>query len=652
MEKETYRPKAFKTLALRLIALVLSLWLVFMFCLTWAVAKDFQRQIEEDAREFVAYNIPINYLSFDRTELPGYKDGLHILQLGSPYTIFRAERLFPFVKNQIPNKGYGSDDWFWGKWNLLYGFQPAIIFYNENNTPVIKSGNLLSFTYCGEADWKAAEPEVRGYGYIDKDAMDHGQKEISAALWGWPHAEAPSTFSSCILRMTGWFDGSQFMPVSIDRNFDSFIQEYSPQTMAKRDARGAMEWEHVYDAEAPEGAELVTIYSWETGGYAYDHTPLTAGGVKYDSLVTYLETAMAGDDWYHYRRENLVDCIFILRGNLEDEPEGSFYALAVRCWPLQYALLRMIPAYLVSFGVLGLVLWLILRSIRRNLTNSVEMLLHRLSTDAPIERLSNWKEPAALEICLKEEQQRRRSLVNENQQLKASLDYARDAEENRRKLVSNITHELKTPLAIIHTYAEGLQSGIAEEKREKYLDTILTEAERMDAMVLEMLDFSRLESGKVKLSADYFSLKALTEGVVEKLAPLAKLRNLNVCWGFYNDCFLTADESRMLQVVTNLVTNALRYAPEGGTVWVRVFSDEKEATFQIENEGTHMEPAVLEKLFDSFYRADDARTEKGTGLGLPIARSIIQLHRGTIRAENTWDNGKECICFVFTVPLT
>ena len=311
----------------------------------------------------------------------------------------------------------------------------------------------------------------------------------------------------------------------------------------------------------------------------------------------------------------------------------------------------MIPTYLVSFGLVAVALWLILRSIKRNVTNTLEMLIHRLVTDAPVEHLSSWKEPYALETILKGEQEQRRSLINNNQQLKASLEFAKNAEENRRQLVSNITHELKTPLAIIHSYAEALQSGIAEEKKEKYLSTILEEAERMDSMVLEMLDHSRLESGKVKLSADHFSLLKLTESIAEKLAPAMAERSLEISWGFCNEAMVTADESRMGQVVTNLMSNALRYAPEGGTIWINVFADAKDVTFQIENEGEHLPEEVLGKLFESFYRGDDSRTGKGTGLGLPIAKSIVELHRGQIRVGNTWINGKSCIQFRFSIPL-
>jgi signal transduction histidine kinase len=166
-----------------------------------------------------------------------------------------------------------------------------------------------------------------------------------------------------------------------------------------------------------------------------------------------------------------------------------------------------------------------------------------------------------------------------------------------------------------------------------------------------MLDHSRLESGKVRLSADHFSLLELTESIAEKLTPAMEEKQLKLSWGFCNECMLTADESRMTQVVTNLMTNAVRYTPEGGSIWVRVFADAKDATFQIENEGTHLPEEVREKIFESFYRADDSRTVKGTGLGLPIARSIVELHRGTVKVQNTYTNGIPTILFTVTIPL-
>ena len=654
MDKEKNRPKAFKTIAIRVTALVLTLWLIFMLCLTWAVAKDFQQQIEAKAHELTALSNHIRFSSPLDPENPGYASLLRCMRLSDFYYYLSADQLFPFVLPQTPDS-YGSDDWFYGKWDLLYGFQPAVIFYDADQNVLMQSGNVLTFTYCTEASWQAQTLIAEGYGWIDIDALPQGRERMMGYLWGGVQADMPSSFylwGGGVLRFTGYFEGERFVPTSVDYGRPSYFHtEPTTQLLAKIDAATGLNWENILSDDAPEHQELVTLYSWEIGGYSYEHQTLTANGSRYDSLVDYLDTAMNDERWYSYRRESLFDSIMIFSGKVDDDPEVGLYALAIRCRPMQYAALRLIPTYLISFGLVGLALWLILRSIRRNVTEPMQAMVRNLVRDYPVEPHSGWHEPYALETILKGEQAQRRSLVNNNQQLQTSLDYARNAEENRRQLVSNITHELKTPLAIIHSYAEALQSGIAEEKKEKYLATILEEAERMDAMVLEMLDHSRLESGKVKLSADHFSLLKLTESIAEKLAPALEERQLRLSWGFHNDCFLTADEARMGQVVTNLLTNAVRYTPDGGSIWLRVFSDEKDATFQIENESAHLDREVLEKIFETFYRVDDSRTVKGTGLGLPIAKSIVELHRGRLVAQNTWVNGKKCIQFSFSIPL-
>lgn len=653
MEQERNQPKTYKTIARRIIALTLSIWLMFMLCLTWAVAKDFQNQIQEMTQQIARYNDHIGYGTDLDKSLPGYEEMIRMMRLGESYQIIRPDQLLSFVYPQTPDH-WGSDDWFFGHWELVYGFQPAVIFYDEDRNVMMKSGNISCLTYCSQASWGIQDPQVEGICLIDLDALSEGGRDALDYHWGFPTADSPSSFYMFdnVLRLTGYFQGNWFIPISVDRaSYPFYSGVKNHQVLARYDHNGGLDWENRYTAEAPEGAVLTTIYSWEAGGYDYDHSAVTVNGKHYDSLVDMLEESIADEHFYDYRRENLFDSIMIFTGKIDDDPDVGLYALAIRSWPMQYAVLRLIPTYLVSFALVAVALWLILRSIRRNVTDTLEMLVHRMTTDAPIEHLSNWQELHALETILKGEQEYRRQLVNDNQQLKVSLEFAKHAEENRRQLVSNITHELKTPLAVINSYAEGLQSGIAEEKKAKYLSTILEEAERMDAMVLEMLDHSRLESGKVKLSADHFSLLKLTESIAEKLAPVMEEKQLELSWGFCNDCMLTADESRMSQVVTNLMTNAVRYTPEGGSIWLRVFADAKDATFQIENEGTHLPEEVRENIFESFYRADDSRTVKGTGLGLPIARSIVELHRGTVRVQNTYTNGTPTILFTVTIPL-
>jgi len=201
-------------------------------------------------------------------------------------------------------------------------------------------------------------------------------------------------------------------------------------------------------------------------------------------------------------------------------------------------------------------------------------------------------------------------------------------------------------LAIIHSYAEGLKEYIAEDKRDQYIDVILSETERTDSMVLEMFDLSRLEAGKVKLSRDDFSLISLTQAVFEKLDMAAQAKQLQIDTSFPDDFLVTADEGRMAQVIENFVTNAIKYSPVGGRIAVSIQRKPAGTTFTIENESEPLSDQALRKVWDTFYRADEARGTDGSGLGLAIAKNIVQLHGGTCAVCNTAGGVK----FRFTVP--
>lgn len=271
--------------------------------------------------------------------------------------------------------------------------------------------------------------------------------------------------------------------------------------------------------------------------------------------------------------------------------------------PLQAAMRSLIPVYIVSFLVVGAALWILIRMMNSRVLDVVESQLQSDKTE--ITRLNK------------------------------ALDYAHRAEENRRALVSGVAHELKTPLAVIHGYAEGLKERIAEDKRDKYLDTILAETERMDGLVLQMLDLSRLEAGKVKLARDTFNLGEMVREVFGKLELLSIQKNLELSFEIPEDLVVTADRGRMEQVITNFASNAVRYTQPGGWIAVRVFTGEQGWGMTVENKCRPFSPEQLDRVFDSFYRIDESRTGKGTGLGLAIARSIVELHGGKCHVRNT-----------------
>lgn len=399
----------------------------------------------------------------------------------------------------------------------------------------------------------------------------------------------------------------------------------------------------------------------------YEGGALTFNGAEYESLAALAETLdftswdstyTAANNTGTYTLGELVvfsgNTFYDYRGY--DPASGEYptreliLVTAVRCHPLSCAISALRNIYIVT-GIFALVLLLAVRSsIKKHLIQPVTDIAEAMedgwkniyySENVP----SMWYEVKKLYTGFDYEQDNRRMKDNEITRLKTAMEYAKTAEQNRRQMTSNIAHELKTPLAVIHSYAEGLKEHIAEDKRDKYIDVILSETERTDRMVLEMLDLSRLEAGKVKLSRDEFSIVSLTQAVFEKLEMAANVKNLKIEFSFPNDFTVSADESRIAQVIENFATNAIKYTPDGGCIAVRIRNNQGKTTFSVENTGKPLPDESLTKVWETFYRTDESRSGEGTGLGLAIARNIVELHGGKCSVRNT----KTGVEFSFTI---
>ena len=160
----------------------------------------------------------------------------------------------------------------------------------------------------------------------------------------------------------------------------------------------------------------------------------------------------------------------------------------------------------------------------------------------------------------------------------------------------------------------------------------------------------------MQLASDRVSLLQLTKRVEEALAPLAEAKEVSFAYPLAEEVVVCGDEARLEQVLTNLMGNAVKYAPPGSVVTVKVFRDGSNARFKVQNPAPHLSGEALEKVWDSFYRADPSRSEPGTGLGLALVKTIVELHRGKCAVRNvqlsdgdTLPTGVE---FSFCVPIT
>ncbi|MCA1672688.1 MAG: HAMP domain-containing protein [Actinobacteria bacterium] len=209
----------------------------------------------------------------------------------------------------------------------------------------------------------------------------------------------------------------------------------------------------------------------------------------------------------------------------------------------------------------------------------------------------------------------------------------------RRDLVANVSHELRTPISALQAVLENLVDGVEQPDTET-LKTMLRQVERLGALVGQLLDLSRLESGAVPFQRRPFDLRSLLEDV----ASDSRWNRPEVDIAVSVDppeAVAEGDAQRLHQVVTNLVDNAIRYSPAGGTVELRALRARGGVTIEVCDEGPGISEEESTRVFERFYRADAARSsrEGGAGLGLAIARWIVDLHGGEIRAEQRQPHG-------------
>lgn len=210
----------------------------------------------------------------------------------------------------------------------------------------------------------------------------------------------------------------------------------------------------------------------------------------------------------------------------------------------------------------------------------------------------------------------------------------RDAlEENRRDFTNAIAHELKTPLCAIRGYAENLKEDTVQEKREHYLDQIILKTEEMDGLAAEMIYVSRLDSEKLVLKKEPVCLNDLIQAQLEKLDDVISKKNLLVWYQAEEEFHVTGDRKYLEKAVCNLLSNAISYNTESGTIRIIVGRDR----CSMENTGEHIPEADLPHVFEMFYSGQGhfGDEEKHLGMGLYLTRKICALHHLTLTVQNT-----------------
>jgi PAS domain S-box-containing protein len=267
-------------------------------------------------------------------------------------------------------------------------------------------------------------------------------------------------------------------------------------------------------------------------------------------------------------------------------------------------------------------------------------------------------EPAAT-VCLLNDITERKRAEKEREELIARLQEANEKLQSIDKMKTNfislVSHELRTPLTTIKAFVELLlmKPDMPEKQKERLMCTINVEADRLSRLITDVLDQARIESGSMKWSMEEVCLEEIVMNVMASMQVLFENKNLRVTTAFNSPlpCF-TGDRDRLIQVVTNILSNAAKFTRPGDAIHVAVRQEVSPAQLvaEISDTGIGIPEKDLGLIFEKFYRSEDKRIAgiEGSGLGLAIARQIIEHHGGRIWAASTFGKGST---FTFTLPL-
>lgn len=252
------------------------------------------------------------------------------------------------------------------------------------------------------------------------------------------------------------------------------------------------------------------------------------------------------------------------------------------------------------------------------------------------------------------------SVVNAEDELLGRLmvfrDVSREREVERLKseFVSLVTHEFRTPLTSIKGYTEMMLDGdtgrLSSEQRD-FLETVLRNANHLSELVEELLDVSRIEAGAIKLNIQEIDIVPVIEDIVDRMRPQLEKKNQRLSIETPRDVpKVSADEMRTAQIILNLVSNAHKYTPSGGDIVISVEPEDEYLLVDVKDNGIGLSQEEQEKIFSKFFRAENPETikEGGTGLGLWITRSLVEMQGGEVSVDSNLGEGST---FSFTIPM-
>lgn len=221
----------------------------------------------------------------------------------------------------------------------------------------------------------------------------------------------------------------------------------------------------------------------------------------------------------------------------------------------------------------------------------------------------------------------------------------------RRDMAANLSHELRTPLASIKLMIESLQSGALQEASlaKEFINRIATENNALIRLIEDLTTLSWIERGRTPLRLERINLREFTERRLQRLTAQLQMKDVQFNLNSPEKAMVDIDPERFGQVITNILDNAIKFSPVGGTIDVMITINSSHITLAIKDEGPGILPSDLPRIFERFYKGDRSRTRSnkvGTGLGLAIVKHLVEAHGGTISAKNNQTRGA-----IFTIIL-
>ena len=360
-------------------------------------------------------------------------------------------------------------------------------------------------------------------------------------------------------------------------------------------------------------------------------------------MIQQVSDRFAGMEYVESWGELESGCYFLIRTPLESIRESvaisnSFY-------------------FYVGIGIIalsGLVVWVITKRITKPISE-----LTQLSTKmSELDFDAKYHSQAGNEIDELGENFNRMSeqlektiseLKSANNQLLKDIENKEKIDQMRQEFLNNVSHELKTPIALVQGYAEGLKENISDdpESREFYCDVIMDEAAKMNKLVKNLLTLNQLESGRDEVSMERFDIVSLIRGVLQSMDIMIQQKEAKVSFEASEPVYVWADEFKIEEVVTNYTSNALNHLNGEKEIEIRVIPEDDRVRVTVFNTGTPIPEEDVPKLWNKFYKVDKARTREygGSGIGLSIVKAIMEGLHQQYGVQN-YDNGVE---FWFTL---